>query len=259
MTQTKNLVDNPEVNVDRSVENPQNLADFLKTQLLNINNIFKKYPTPTVTYKADHSPVTHLDLALSDFIEELMMKHLPHSTFYSEEKFSDWKFPLLALDPLDGTREYIDGNPEWAISIGYFQTEKFQGEGWVYNPAKNELFDQAQIFPFTAKKKFRGEVSRSEWKKGLYSKLKSEKFEVVPVGSIAYKLARLSKGECDFVVSLLPKNIWDIAGGSLLCQKAGLKFYSQGKEVTEVKQLYQPPLIWAHEENLPELLKLFGE
>ena len=77
------------------------------------------------------------------------------------------------------------------------------------------------------------------------------------MGSIAYKLARLANGESDFVVSLAPKNIWDIAGGTLLCFKSGMKFYSQGKEVTKVQKLYQPPLIWSSSEVSPELLKLF--
>ena len=251
-------MDNFLVNVDKTVINPKNLADFLNLQIEKINIIFKSHPHPVISYKADNSPVTTLDLELSSFIEELFRSHRPDRTFYSEEKFSEWKFPLLALDPLDGTREYISGNPEWAISVGDFPSEKFDGEGWIYNPASGEVFDHGINKEFFEKIKYRGEVSKTEWNKGFYKSIADKKFDIHPVGSIAYKLGRLSHHKCDFVVSLLPKNIWDIAGGTLLCHQAGMKFYSQGKEVTTVQKIYHPPLIWCHPSLFLQLSKVFA-
>lgn len=235
----------------------KSLASTMKIHLESINDLVRRYPKADIQFKQDNSPVTELDLFLSSHIELIMQENYPQATFYSEEKFNEWKFPLIALDPLDGTREYIDGRDEWAISIGYFQSENFEGEGWVYNPKTGECFESAQRIPYTKKSKYRGETSRSEWKKGLFTNKSTEKFEVVPVGSIAYKLGRLSNGKCDFVVSLNPKNIWDIAGGTLLCKEAGMKFYSQGKEVTSVQKLYEPPLLWCHEELFSELSKIY--
>lgn len=226
-------------------------------EIPEIDALVRRYPKADIQFKIDGSPVTELDLFLSSHIELLMEKNFPGVTFYSEEKFSDWKFPLLALDPLDGTKEYIDGRDEWAISIGVFENENFEGEGWVYNPKTGESFDHSVNKSFEEKNKYRGEVSRSEWNKGLFTHKAREKFEVVPMGSIAYKLGRLSSAKCDFVVSLFPKNIWDIAGGTLLCKEAGYKFYSQGKEVTRVEKLYQPPLIWCREEMISELSAIY--
>ncbi len=233
------------------------LAKILKNHLEGIDELVRRYPKAEIQFKQDGSPVTELDLFLSSHIELIMQEHYPEATFYSEEKFSEWKFPLIALDPLDGTREYIDGRDEWAISIGLFQTEKFEGEGWVYNPKTGECFDSDSEKVFIQKSKYRGEVSRSEWKKGLFTNKSNEKFEVIPVGSIAYKLGRLSNGKCDYVVSLQPKNIWDIAGGTLLCHQAGMKFYSKGKEVTSVQKLYEPPLLWCRPELFSELSKIY--
>lgn len=237
----------------------KSLASVLKIHLESINDLVRRFPKADVQFKQDGSPVTELDLFLSSHIELIMQENYPHATFYSEEKFDEWKFPLIALDPLDGTREYIDGRDEWAISIGYFQSEKFEGEGWVYNPRKEEDFTQdVPNYPFPYKVSYRGEVSRSEFNKQLYQRMYDEgRFVIHPVGSIAYKLARLAYQNSDFVVSLYPKNIWDIAGGTLLCKKAGLKFYSKGKEVTSVQKLYEPPLIWCHEELFSELSKIF--
>lgn len=217
-----------------------------------------KFPTPLIKTKPDGSPVTELDLALSERMERISEKYFSDCCFYSEENFSDWKFPLLALDPLDGTREYIAGRPEWALSVGIFENENFAGEGWITNPVTKEIFSMKTVKPFTPKSAYQGEASRSEFKEGLYSRFQSEKFSLTPKGSIAYKLGKLSHGKLDFVVSLRPKNIWDIAGGTLLCQEAGLKFYSGGVEVTSVKKLYEPPLIWCHPSLFPELSALFS-
>lgn len=226
-------------------------------EISEIDALVSRYPTAAIQFKQDGSPVTELDLYLSSHVELLMERHFGGITFYSEEKYSDWKFPLLALDPLDGTQEYIEGRDEWAISIGIFENETFRGEGWVYNPRTQECFAEVEKRSFVEKDSYCGEVSRSEWKKGLYTGKDSQEFKLAPVGSIAYKLGRLAAGKCDFVVSLRPKNIWDVAGGSLLCKKAGLKFYSQGKEVTDVSKLYQPPLIWCHEELFLSLSKIY--
>lgn len=233
------------------------LAKIMINELSAIDDLVRRYPKADIQFKQDGSPVTELDLFLSSHVETLMDRHFAGVTFYSEEKFSDWSFPLLALDPLDGTREYIDGRPEWALSIGLFHTEKFEGDGWVYNPMTKECFDNPSTLEFPKKSTYRGEVSRSEWKLGFFTNKLTEHFELRPVGSIAYKLGRLAYGKCDYVVSLRPKNIWDIAGGTLLCQQAGFRFYSQGKEVKDVRKLYEPPLIWCHEKLFSELSKIY--
>jgi myo-inositol-1(or 4)-monophosphatase len=235
----------------------KSLAAVMKINLEGLNDLVRRYPKADIQFKQDNSPVTELDLFLSSHIELIMQEHFPQATFYSEEKFDEWKFPLIALDPLDGTQEYIQGRDEWAISIGIFQSEKFEGEGWVYNPKTGECVDRGHSSAFVKKKVYRGEVSRSEWKQGLFTNKSTETFEVHPVGSIAYKLGRLASEKCDFVVSLRPKNIWDIAGGTLLCKESGMKFYSQGKEVTSVQKLYSPPLLWCRPELFLELSKVY--
>lgn len=235
----------------------KSLARIMIDHIAGIDASVRRFPQAEITIKADGSPVTELDLLLSAQVEQIVEKNFPTYTFYSEEKFSEWHFPLVALDPLDGTREYIEGRDEWSISIGVFPSSDFSGEGWVYNPKTKECFTQAEEQVFQQKRSYCGEVSGTEWKNGLFTNKTTEEFTLRPVGSIAYKLGRLSAGKCDYVVSLRPKNIWDIAGGTLLCHAAGLKFYSQGKEVTSVKQLYEPPLIWCHEELFSKLSKVY--
>lgn len=236
----------------------RNLADIVNSHLSDVQKILNNFPRPLTKTKQDNSPVTELDLALSHFFEEVFRREYPGICFYSEENFSDWFFPLLALDPLDGTREFIAGRPEWAISVGHFLSEKFEGEGWVHNPVTGENFTEPTVSAPKSGKVLRGEVSRTEFDQGLYDDVSAANLEISPLGSIAYKLGRLSHGKCDFVVSRRPKNIWDIAGGSLLCQSAGIGFFSRGELVTKVQKLYEPPLLWCSPSSAPELLKIFS-
>jgi fructose-1,6-bisphosphatase/inositol monophosphatase family enzyme len=243
--------------VDKKQLLNHSLAKIMFDQMSEIDSLVQRFPQAAIQLKSDGTPVTELDLQLSALVEALMLNHFPQVTFYSEEKFSEWSFPLLALDPLDGTREYIDGRDEWALSIGLFPTSQFSGEGWVYNPKTSECFSQGILRSFTPKDIYQGVVSRSEWKSGYFKNVNQSQFEIIPMGSIAYKLGRLSSGKCDFVVSLRPKSIWDIAGGTLLCQQAGIKFYSQGKEVTQVEKEYPAPLIWCRPELFSELSRIY--
>ena len=246
--------------MDKKLLLSKSLANFMKINLEGLNDLVRRFPQAQVQFKQDGSPVTELDLLLSSHIELLFEENFPHIHFYSEEKFTELKFPILALDPLDGTREYVEGRNEWAISLGLFSDQNFRGEGWVYNPMTRECFDHDGVRPlfYSAKESYSGEVSRSEWKKDMFKKIDQTRFRLTPTGSIAYKLGRLSYGKSDFVVSLFPKNIWDIAGGTLLCQQAGFKFYSQGEEVKRVRKTYEPPLLWCHEELFPELSQIYS-
>jgi myo-inositol-1(or 4)-monophosphatase len=252
-------VENLGVNVDKKQLLRKSLAQNLKNHLEQIDDLVRHVSPSRIKIKSDGSPVTELDEVLSTFMEAIAGSNYPHASFYSEEKLGTWTFPLLVLDPLDGTREYIEQRPEWVISLALFATSSFIGEGWIYNPVKHELFTHdVPEYKFENKDFFEGEVSRSEWATQLFLKdYAGRKFRINPMGSIAYKLGRLAYQKSDFVVSLKPKNIWDIAGGTLLCQEAGLKFYSEGKQVTSVEKLYQPPLIWCHEELFPELSEIF--
>lgn len=233
------------------------LAKIMIEHIPSFHSLVQAFPQAKITSKPDGSPVTELDVKLSDLVEEIVHNSFPLHTFYSEEKIGHWSFPMAVLDPLDGTREYIEGRDEWAVSLALFENDRFEGEGWVFNPLRNECYSEARAIPFRHKEIYQGEVSRSEWKKGLFTNRSTAKFELSPVGSIAYKLARLSSGQNDFVVSLRPKNIWDIAAGTLLCHQAGFKFYSQGREVTSLQPIFEPPLIWCPADLFPELSQLF--
>jgi myo-inositol-1(or 4)-monophosphatase len=244
--------------VDKRICKNNFLAEVMFDHLGRLNEIYQNFSDPKVLLKSDSSPVTQLDLELSQFLEEIQKNYFPKSSFYSEEKYQELLFPGLIVDPLDGTREFIQGSDEWSISVALIENDDFKGQGWIGNLARKECFSSPPDFQFKNKPSFIGEVSRWEYESGLYSHIKFNRFLLQPKGSIAYKLARLAYGEIDFVVSLKPKNIWDIAAGVVLCKERGISFFSEGKEIKKVLPYYKPPLIWCPSELASELLKIFS-
>ena len=64
-------------------------------------------------------------------------------------------------------------------------------------------------------------ASRSETKRGEWRRWQEAGFEVVPTGSVAYKLALVAAGRADATWTLTPKSEWDVAAGAALVAAAG--------------------------------------
>ena len=74
------------------------------------------------TVKDDSSPLTEADLASNDILLKGLSKRWPTIPVLSEESvngFSDGEKPELywAVDPLDGTKEFLKGNGEFTVNI----------------------------------------------------------------------------------------------------------------------------------------------
>ena len=244
--------------MDKKLLLSKSLEKIMVELLPQLKEIVRNNTSPEISIKSDTSPLTQLDLAINDFLEESLPNY-SDASFYTEEKSRNWKFPLFAIDPVDGTKEFIKQRPEWAVSVAYLENECWQGEGWIFNPMTTEIYSSSQKRIRDNFNILEGEVSHTEWDANLYNSYHHSRVSLKPMGSIAYKLGRLSHGQSDFVVSLKPKNIWDIAAGTLLCKTQGFKFYSEGLEVKDVRQSYNPPLIWCLEKDSSLLLNLFSK
>ena len=187
-------------------------------------------------YKEGTDPVTTADLAANDFLRQRLMAVLPEAGWLSEEtKDSDerlLKRYVWIVDPIDGTKEFVERVPEYAVSVAL----SYEGHallGVVYNPAKDECYaglvgvgawlngdSVSAVFLSEGKLKVLG--SRSEIKRGEFEHF-MQLVEVEAVGSIAYKLALVASGRANATWSLGPKNEWDIAAGVALINAAGGK------------------------------------
>lgn len=220
-----------------------------------------------VSHKKDKSVVTELDLKLSKMTFDILKESglLEENAFFCEELSDrpELSFPTFILDPVDGTRELVRGMDEWCYSLAYMASMKISDKsnlGWIYAPQIGlSVQDEALVWRDShlpqAEKPWLGLVSRSEWEKGFYEALDVEDYiNISPRGSIALKLAMLAIGSCDFVVSRNPKNIWDIAAGTILCSRRNIKLYNLEGEVELLdQQLIDGPLLWCRENYYSEL------
>ncbi len=209
-----------------------------------------------VTTKKDNSLVTKLDVDLSMLVKNFFLgiEEFKDWNFYSEEDHGEYEFPAIILDPIDGTRELVKGVGECAVSLAIMPTPKLsEGYGWIFNPFTGfEISSKQKHFPAAnnLEQPLNGLVSRSEWSKGYYEIFSTKDIKLVPRGSIAFKLGLLAAGSCDFVYSMRPKNVWDIAAGSIILHQRGYKFYLlEGDEVTSLDfKKYSGPMMWAKKE-----------
>lgn len=166
--------------------------------------------------KSDNSPVTEFDLRVHALFQDLADSQGVH--LLSEEGSHELKYPCFILDPLDGTKEFVKEIPECAVSFAYFHGPDIddpENFAWIYNPLTREELNSEEL-PRVSHPRKRTLVSRTEFEAGLFQ---DEDVEVV--GSIAYKLMLLANGECNQVISKRPKNIWDVAAGTLMVSKVG--------------------------------------
>jgi len=185
-------------------------------------------------YKAGHDPVTEVDRSVDALLRKELLRD--GEGWLSEETLDDStrlnRDCVWVVDPLDGTREFVDGIPEFCVSIAMVKNGR-PVAGGICNPATNEIFlgclGSGVTYngkPVTASK--RGSLksasilaSRSEVKRGEWQRFENAAFEIRPVGSVAYKLALVSAGLSDATFTLTPKNEWDVAAGAALVESSG--------------------------------------
>ena len=211
--------------------------------------------------KGYHNPVTTADHAADSRLKEILMVARPNYGWLSEETVDSperlSKDRVWVVDPLDGTKEFIEGVPNFVVSIALVEN----GDpivGVLYNPVTKETFTAAKgegaflngksIF-CTAKENVSEMVilnSRSETRRGLWKSYGNTFGELKAIGSVAYKLGLTAAGQADIFASLRPKNEWDICAGNCIINEAGGKLIDlNGNRVVfnREKTLIEPGLI----------------
>lgn len=205
-------------------------------------------------YKIGHDPVTEADRKLDAILRQHLLRH--GEGWLSEESVDDLtrldKSRVWVVDPLDGTREFVAGIPEFCVSVAMVENHR-PVAGGICNPATQETFmgslktgviyngKPARPRASASLQNAVALASRSEVKRGEWEEFKSAPFNIRPMGSVAYKLALVSAGLADFTFTLCPKNEWDVAAGAaLVCSGGG---WVQTLEGTELRCNNKDPRI----------------
>jgi len=185
-------------------------------------------------YKIGHDPVTEADRALDAVLRKELLRE--GEGWLSEESVDDpvrlQKSLVWVVDPLDGTREFVKGIPEFCASVGLVENGR-PVAGGIFNPATSETFlgslDTGVTYngnPARPSPRDRLEgalilASRSEVKRGEWKPFENAGVKIRPMGSVAYKLALVAAGLADATFTLTPKNEWDVTAGAALVASAG--------------------------------------
>ena len=175
--------------------------------------------------------VSEADIEVDALLRRELLGAFPGDGWLSEEQPDDGARlqheRVWIVDPLDGTREFLQGVPEYAVSIGL----TVGGEavaGVVFNPARDELYaasvgsenDGLQLDAALSLRDGYMLAGRGEWRFGDLPPV-PDGTRLLPVGSIAYRMALLASGTGCLIFTVGRRHEWDLAGGAALLAAAG--------------------------------------
>lgn len=191
---------------------------------------------PDVTDKPGGAgPVTEADLAVNAMLESELRVARPDYGWLSEEtEDTDARLRTerqLIVDPIDGTRAFIEGSKDWAHALGIVENGRVIAAA-VYLPVRDLMFAAALGEGATA-----NDVPIMATQVGMdgatvlgaKSNFLPEFWQggdVPPINrafrsSLAYRLCLVGQGRFDGMMTLRPSWEWDIAAGALIATEAG--------------------------------------
>jgi 3'(2'), 5'-bisphosphate nucleotidase len=195
-----------------------------------------------VTQKDDKTPVTEADLASERVIVEMLTKAFPEIPVVSEETVPEAGFASPArrfwvVDPLDGTKEFVARNGEFAVLIGLVEDGR-PVLGVVHGPAIDVTYvahgpgtamrrrDGGEFEPIHARVPPPEGVVVIHSRSHENSRRLAEYFQDKPIlerhvcGS-ALKFGVLAAGEADFYPRFGTTMEWDTCAGQAVLEAAG--------------------------------------
>jgi 3'(2'), 5'-bisphosphate nucleotidase len=221
-----------------------------------------------VEYKADDSPLTIADFTSNKIINEALLKLTPDIPIISEENDEipyesrkDYTYFWL-VDPLDGTKEFVSRNGEFAVNIalihhaspvlgivwvpategGYYA---IKGQGSFY--FKNGEIKKIQCSHFNIKNKgLRVPVSRSYLNQETKDYIAQyDTPQLLPLGS-ALKFLEIAKGKADIYPRIGKTMEWDTAATQIIVEESGGKIvdlYTKTPLVYNKPSLFNPDFL----------------
>ena len=219
------------------------------------DEILKVYNNPEmnteVDYKADDSPLTKADIASNKvIIKGLKNLDIQYPILSEEEKHQSYEerrawHEFWLVDPLDGTKEFINRNGEFTVNIALIR-EKRPVMSVIYVPVKDVLYwaDETGAWKQSSEGTFQLHVNhsagnrvavRSKSHASPEEEIVLERYDVVDsisVGS-SLKFCMVAEGKADVYYRHGPTMEWDTAAGQAILQGAGGKVYVGAEEKEE--------------------------
>ena len=184
--------------------------------------------------KGKSSPVSEADIAADHLLRERLTAGTADYGWLSEETEDDPSRlaarRIWIVDPIDGTRAYLDGRDDWAVSAALAVAGR-PVLAAIFAPASDELFlaaagggatrNDAPIATTVGSRlsgaKAGGPKRFLDWLAGIDSNVVA----TPRIGSLALRLVRVAQGELDIAFAGGNSHDWDLAAADLLVHEAG--------------------------------------
>lgn len=186
-----------------------------------------------VWMKPGDSPVSQADIEVNDFLQYHLRSARPHYGWISEEtEDSEERHELektFVVDPIDGTRGFINGQDQWCISVAIVTggrpvvavlecpalAERYSARHGTNSQLNGKPINVAcspQIASATGSRKINELISNSTEHKIMVT-------DFVP--SLAYRIVMVANGSVDVALARPGAHEWDLAAADLILANAG--------------------------------------
>lgn len=224
--------------------------------------------------KANDSPVTEADMAVDSFLRDRLQALAPEFGWLSEESLDTAdrlaRHRLWVVDPIDGTRAFMAGAPDWVVSAALVEAGR-PIAGVLFAPVTNEMFVAARGSGATRNGVPLSASPRTTFDSAAISGpafmvdwfAQAAAIDRRPrVRSLALRLARVATGELDVALASGNCSDWDIAAADLIVHEANgaLTGYAGAVPLYNAVVPRHAPLVCAAPRlHLPALALVGGE
>jgi 3'(2'), 5'-bisphosphate nucleotidase len=187
-----------------------------------------------IQIKEDQSPLTQADLISHQLINECLQSTAYPVISEESEKIYTNAAKYWLVDPLDGTKEFINKNGEFTVNIALIEN-RYPIAGYVYSPTRKSLYvggikkhsfkiqegvlEQIQTSPVADP--IRIVASRSHLNEETKKYISQfPRYELLQSGS-SIKLCMVAEGKADLYPRFAPTSEWDTAAAQAVVEGAG--------------------------------------
>jgi len=193
--------------------------------------------SPEVWMKGGTSPVSEADYAVDRYLREMLTAARPEYGWLSEET-ADAAGRLAArrtfvVDPIDGTRAFLDGRSTWCVSVAVVEDGKPLA-GVLDCPAKGEVFaaslgggvvKNGRPISVNAPREPALIGGPKAMLDAATGQLNRPLNRAPYIPSLAYRIAMVAEGALDATFIKPGSHDWDLAAAELILTEAGGRLY----------------------------------
>lgn len=220
--------------------------------------------------KADATVVSEADLAVDALLRDRLTAARPDYGWISEESPPEGgdRRRAFVVDPIDGTRGFLDGTDNWTISVAVTEHGR-PLSAILVQPSRQRLFAAAagagawlNDAPIHVAERSQLLGARLAGSRTFAKVARAHGAEDVRfIHSLALRIALVAAGEFDGAVTTKGANDWDLAAADLIVSEAGGRLVDLDKQILRYPTAGSDrlPVAASHPNLVDEIVEVLGE